>query len=65
MLERLESDEVVMVTRIDCLARSTFELFGIVKRIVDAKAQFRSLAPTKRRAGARLEPSGLTARRRL
>ena len=29
---------------IDRLARSTFDLFGIVKRIVDAKAQFRSLA---------------------
>ena len=26
------------------LARSTFDLFAIVKRIVDAKAQFRSLA---------------------
>jgi DNA invertase Pin-like site-specific DNA recombinase len=36
--------DVVMVTRIDRLARSTFDLFGIVKRIVDAKAQFRSLA---------------------
>jgi DNA invertase Pin-like site-specific DNA recombinase len=33
-----------MVTRIDRLARSTFDLFAIVKRIVDAKAQFRSLA---------------------
>jgi DNA invertase Pin-like site-specific DNA recombinase len=33
-----------MVTRIDRLARSTFDLFGIVKCIVDAKAQFRSLA---------------------
>ena len=32
------------VTRIDCFVRSTFDLFGIVKRIVDAKAQFRSLA---------------------
>lgn len=32
------------VTRIDRLARSTFDLFGIVKRIVDAKAQFQSLA---------------------
>ena len=31
------------MTRIDRLARSTFDLFGIVKRIVDAKAQFRSL----------------------
>jgi hypothetical protein len=26
------------------LARSTFDLFGIVKQIVDAKAQFRSSA---------------------
>jgi len=34
----------VTVTRIDRLARSTFDLFGIVKRIVDANAQFRSLA---------------------
>jgi DNA invertase Pin-like site-specific DNA recombinase len=44
MLDRLSPEEVVMVTRIDRLARSTFDLFGIVKRIVDAKAQFRSLA---------------------
>jgi hypothetical protein len=35
---------VVTVTRIDRLARSTFNLFAIVKQIVDAKAQFRSLA---------------------
>ena len=28
---------MVTVTRIDRLARSTFDLFGIVKRIVDAK----------------------------
>jgi DNA invertase Pin-like site-specific DNA recombinase len=32
------------VTRINRLARSPFDLFGIVKRIVDAKAPFRSLA---------------------
>ena len=32
------------MTRIDRLARSTFDLFGIIKRIADAKAQFRSLA---------------------
>jgi Resolvase, N terminal domain len=32
------------MTRIDRLARSTFDLFGIVKQIVDAKAQFRFLA---------------------
>jgi DNA invertase Pin-like site-specific DNA recombinase len=34
----------VTVTRIDRLVRSTFDLFAIVKRIVDAKAQFRFLA---------------------
>ena len=36
--------DVVTVTRIDRLARSTFDLFAIVKQIADAKAQFRSLA---------------------
>jgi DNA invertase Pin-like site-specific DNA recombinase len=35
---------VVTVTRIDRLARSTFDLFAIVKCIVDAGGQFRSLA---------------------
>jgi DNA invertase Pin-like site-specific DNA recombinase len=44
MLGKLAPGDVVTVTRIDRLARSTFDLFGIVKRIVDAKAQFRSLA---------------------
>jgi DNA invertase Pin-like site-specific DNA recombinase len=44
MLTKLAPGDVVTVTRIDRLARSTFDLFGIVKRIVDAKAQFRSLA---------------------
>src|SRR5499427_1856455 len=44
MLDRLAPGDVVTVTRIDRLARSTFDLFGIVKRVVDAKAQFRSLA---------------------
>src|SRR5689334_18758962 len=42
MLDRLEPSDVVMVPRIDRLARSTFDLFGIAKRIVDARAQFRS-----------------------
>src|SRR5207248_10669388 len=36
--------DMVIVTRIDRLARSTFDLFAIVKRIVDAGGQFRSLA---------------------
>src|SRR4029077_5095824 len=44
MLGKLAPGDVVTVTRIDRLARSTFDLFGIVKRVVDAKAQFRSLA---------------------
>jgi DNA invertase Pin-like site-specific DNA recombinase len=44
MLGKLAPGDVVTVTRIDRPARSTFDLFGIGKRIVDAKAQFRSLA---------------------
>jgi DNA invertase Pin-like site-specific DNA recombinase len=44
MLGTLTPGDVVTVTRIDRLARSTFDLFAIVKQIVDAKAQFRSLA---------------------
>src|SRR5438309_7098998 len=39
MLKALAPDDVVTVTRIDRLARSTFDLFAIVKQIVDAKAQ--------------------------
>src|SRR5271165_1409666 len=44
MLGKLAPGDMVTVTRIDRLARSTFDLFAIVKRIVDAKAEFRSLA---------------------
>ena len=44
MLKALGPGDVVTVTRIDRLARSTFDLFAIVKQIVDAGAQFRSLA---------------------
>jgi DNA invertase Pin-like site-specific DNA recombinase len=44
MLGKLAPGDVVTVTRIDRLARSTFDLFAIVKRIADAQAQFRSLA---------------------
>jgi DNA invertase Pin-like site-specific DNA recombinase len=43
MLRKLAPGDVVTVTRIDRLARSTIDLFAIVKRIADAKAQFRSL----------------------
>lgn len=44
MLKTVAAGDVVMVTRIDRLARSTFDLFAIVKRITDAGRQFRSLA---------------------
>jgi DNA invertase Pin-like site-specific DNA recombinase len=47
-LRRLQAEirpgDVLTVTRLDRLARSTFDLFAIVKTIVDAKPQFRSLA---------------------
>ena len=44
MLKHVACGDVVMVTRIDRLARSTFDLFAIVKQIADAGALFRSLA---------------------
>src|SRR5271154_6354237 len=44
LLKAITPGDMVTVTRIDRLARSTFDLFAIVKQIVDAKAQFRSLA---------------------
>ena len=44
MLKTLAPGDMVTVTRIDRLARSTFDLFAIVKQIVDTKAQFSSLA---------------------
>jgi DNA invertase Pin-like site-specific DNA recombinase len=44
MLKAVAPGDIVTVTRIDRLARSTFDLFAIVKQIVDAGAQFRSLA---------------------
>jgi Resolvase, N terminal domain len=37
LLKNIIPGDVVTVTRIDRLARSTFDLFAIVKRIVDAK----------------------------
>jgi DNA invertase Pin-like site-specific DNA recombinase len=44
LLKVLAPSDAVTVTRIDRLARSTFDLFAIVKQIVDAGGQFRSLA---------------------
>jgi DNA invertase Pin-like site-specific DNA recombinase len=44
LLKALERGDVLVVTRIDRLARSTFELFAIIKQVVDAGGQFLSLA---------------------
>ena len=44
LLKAIGPGNMVTVTRIDRLAHSTFDLFAIVKQIVDAKAQFRSRA---------------------
>ena len=44
LLKAIVPGDVVIVTRVDRLARSTFDLFAIVKQIVDAGGQFRSLA---------------------
>lgn len=44
MLRQLAVGDVLVVTRIDRLARSTFDLFAIVKQIGDAGARFQSLA---------------------
>ena len=44
LLKAIAPRNVVIVTRIDRLARSTFDLFAIVKQIVDAGGQFCSLA---------------------
>lgn len=44
LLKAMQSGDVLVVTRIDRLARSTFELFAIIKQVVDAGGQFLSLA---------------------
>ena len=44
MLKAIGPGDVVTVTRVDRPTRSTFDLFAIVKQIVDAGAQLRSLA---------------------
>src|SRR5205814_1465373 len=61
MLKAVAPGDIVTVTRIDRLARSTFDLFAIVKQIVDAKAQFRSLAEPPRGAGGPLSAAAVLA----
>ncbi len=51
LLGQLDAGDVLTATRLDRLARSTFDLLAIAKQIVDAKGQFRSPA----------EPSANTA----
>ena len=43
-LDYVREGDTLIVTKPDRLARSTFDLFSIVKRIADAGGQFRSLA---------------------
>lgn len=43
MIKALATGDVVTVTCIDRLASSTFDLFAIIKGIVDGKGQYRSL----------------------
>ncbi|KXV71121.1 recombinase family protein [Acetobacter cerevisiae] len=44
LIASLTEGDIVVVTRIDRLARSTFDLFSIVKDITNKKAQFHSIA---------------------
>src|ERR687885_2455028 len=44
MLDGFTPGDMVTMPRVDRLARSTFDLFAIVKRITDVGGQFRSLA---------------------
>jgi DNA invertase Pin-like site-specific DNA recombinase len=44
LVKSIGTGDQVVVTRIDRLARSTFELFAIVKKIIDAGGHFQSLA---------------------
>lgn len=44
LLGQLQDDDVVVVTRLDCLARSTRDLLDVAEQIKEAKAGLRSLA---------------------
>jgi DNA invertase Pin-like site-specific DNA recombinase len=46
LLEQLEGGDVVMVTRLDRLARSTRDLLNVLATITGKKAGFRSLGDT-------------------
>ncbi len=59
LLAVLRPGDGVVVTRIDRLARSTFDLFGIVKRIVDTGVQFRPCRADTATSTGRLMIAGL------
>ena len=44
LIRSLREGDTVIVTRIDRLARSTFDLFAIVKAMTERSAQFHSIA---------------------
>jgi DNA invertase Pin-like site-specific DNA recombinase len=44
LLKAMNEGDALVVTRIDRLARSTFDLFAIIKQVVEAGGQFHSLA---------------------
>jgi DNA invertase Pin-like site-specific DNA recombinase len=46
LLDQLEADDVLMVTRLDRLARSTRDLLNVLATITAKKAGFRSLGDT-------------------
>ena len=46
VLDRLDAGDVLMVTRLDRLARSTRDLLNTLAAIIDRKAAFRSLGDT-------------------
>jgi DNA invertase Pin-like site-specific DNA recombinase len=46
LLDQLEADDVLMVTRLDRLARSTRDLLNILATITGKKAGFKSLGDT-------------------
>lgn len=46
MLNNIRSGDVLVITRLDRLARSTLDLLGILKRVGDVGATFKSLADT-------------------
>ena len=58
-LDQLESGDVLMVTRLDCLARSTRDLLKTLAPIAEKGAGFKSLADTWQKPGLPRRPRTL------